>query len=77
MYVVAYGGYSLPLSNDCPDLQFIVQDHGPAVKQGQQKVWPRENPEATKAGRVQFTDDSFCNKNPTEGADIYFLRHVL
>ncbi|GFF52160.1 beta-lactamase-like protein 2 [Aspergillus udagawae] len=71
------GGFPLQLSKVYPKLQFIVQDRGPVVKQGLEKVWPRENLEALQNRRVQFVEHSIFNKNPTEGADIYFLRYVL
>ncbi|KAH1436348.1 hypothetical protein KXX32_006432 [Aspergillus fumigatus] len=71
------GGFPLQLSKVYPQLRFIVQDRGPVVKQGLEKVWPRENPEALHQGRVQFVEHSFFDTNPTEGADIYFLRYVL
>ena len=62
MPVLIYGSYSRIA--DQPESKA-----GESVAQGE---W-----EGVKAGRVQFTEDSFFNKNPTEGADIYFLRHVL
>ncbi|EAW24695.1 O-methyltransferase tpcA [Aspergillus fischeri NRRL 181] len=71
------GGFPLQLSKVYPKLRFIVQDRGPVVKQGLEKVWPRENLEALHQGRVQFVEHSFFDTNPTEGADIYFLRYVL
>jgi hypothetical protein len=71
------GGYPLQLSKVYPDLKFVVQDRGPVIKQGLEQVWPKENPEALNSGRVQFLEHSFFNKNPTEGAEIYFLRYVL
>ncbi|KAF2205777.1 S-adenosyl-L-methionine-dependent methyltransferase [Delitschia confertaspora ATCC 74209] len=71
------GGFSLQLSKVYPTLTFIVQDRAPVVKQGQEKVWPKENPEALQAGRVEFVPHSFFDKNPTVGADIYYLRYVL
>lgn len=71
------GGFPLQLSKAYPNLRFIVQDRGPVVKQGLERVWPKENPEAMKAGRVQFIDHSFFDRNPTQGADVYFLRYIL
>jgi hypothetical protein len=71
------GGFPLQLSKIYPKLRFIVQDRGPVVKQGLEKVWPRENLEALHQGRVQFVEHSFFDTNPTEGADIYFLRYIL
>jgi hypothetical protein len=71
------GGFPLQLSKVYPDLRFVVQDRAPVVKQGLEQVWPKENPSALKDGRVQFVAHSFFDKNPTEGADIYFLRYVL
>jgi hypothetical protein len=71
------GGFSLQLSRTYPDLRFEVQDRGPVIKQGIEHVWPKENPDALKDGRIKFTEHSFFDKNPTEGADIYILRLVL
>ncbi|KAJ5769698.1 hypothetical protein N7520_004257 [Penicillium odoratum] len=71
------GGFPLQLSKVYPDLRFVVQDRGPVVKQGLERVWPKENPSALEAGRVQFLEHSFFNKNPVEGADVYYLRYVL
>lgn len=65
------------MSKSYPELRFVVQDRGPVVKQGLEKVWPKENPDAVANGRVKFVEHSFFDKNPTEGADIYFLRYVL
>jgi hypothetical protein len=71
------GGFPLQLSKVYPDLRFVVQDRAPVVKQGLEQVWAKENPDALKDGRVKFVAHSFFDKNPTEGADIYFLRYVL
>ncbi|KAJ5546948.1 hypothetical protein N7494_004533 [Penicillium frequentans] len=71
------GGFPLQLSKVYPDLRFVVQDRGPVVKQGLERFWPKENPSALEAGRVQFLEHSFFNKNPVEGADIYYLRYIL
>ncbi|KFY04193.1 hypothetical protein V491_09437 [Pseudogymnoascus sp. VKM F-3775] len=71
------GGFPLQLSRTYPDLRFEVQDRGPVIKQGLEHVWPKENPDALKDGRIKFTEHSFFEKNPTEGADIYILRLVL
>ncbi|KIW05311.1 uncharacterized protein PV09_03836 [Verruconis gallopava] len=71
------GGFPLQLSMVYPDLRFEVQDRGPVIKQGLEHVWPKENPQALKDGRVKFTEHSFFEKNPTTGADIYILRLVL
>lgn len=71
------GGFPLQLSRTYPDLRFEVQDRGPVIKQGLEGVWPKENPDALKDGRIKFTEHSFFEKNPTEGADIYILRLVL
>ncbi|KAF7593899.1 hypothetical protein BBP40_010601 [Aspergillus hancockii] len=71
------GGFPLQLSKIYPDLRFVVQDRAPVVKQGLERVWPKENPAALEAGRVQFVAHSFFDKNPVEGADVYYLRYVL
>ncbi|RAL12387.1 O-methyltransferase tpcA [Aspergillus homomorphus CBS 101889] len=71
------GGFPLQLSKVYPKLQFIVQDRGPVIKQGRDKIWSRQNPDALRSGRVQFVEHSFFEPNPAVGADIYFLRYVL
>ncbi|KAI1372049.1 S-adenosyl-L-methionine-dependent methyltransferase [Hypoxylon crocopeplum] len=71
------GGFCLQLSRLYPDLKFILQDRGPALKQAQTEVWPRENPSAQKEGRVQFVEHDFFNQNPTKHADVYWLRYIL
>ncbi|KAL4995986.1 S-adenosyl-L-methionine-dependent methyltransferase [Aspergillus recurvatus] len=71
------GGFPLQLSKIYPNLRFVVQDRGPVVKQALEKVWPEENPAALKAGRVQFIEHSFFDRNPVEAADVYYLRYVL
>lgn len=71
------GGFPLQLSKVYPDLQFVVQDRGPVIKQGLESVWPKDNPDALKTGRVQFVEHSFFDKNPIEGAEVYYLRYVL
>ncbi|KAJ5698549.1 hypothetical protein N7462_000554 [Penicillium macrosclerotiorum] len=71
------GGFPLQLSKVYPDLRFVVQDRAPVVKQGLEHIWPKENPAALHAGRVQFMAHSFFNKNPVEAADVYYLRYVL
>lgn len=71
------GGFPLQLSRTYPELRFEVQDRAPVIKQGLEHIWPKENADALKDGRIKFTEHSFFEKNPTEGADIYILRLVL
>ncbi|KAI4864285.1 S-adenosyl-L-methionine-dependent methyltransferase [Hypoxylon rubiginosum] len=71
------GGFCLQLSHLYPDLKFVVQDRAPALKQAQTEVWPRENPAALKAGRVQFVEHDFFKSNPTPNADVYWLRYII
>ncbi|KAL4889029.1 S-adenosyl-L-methionine-dependent methyltransferase [Aspergillus ambiguus] len=71
------GGFSLQLSKVYPDLRFVIQDRGPVLQQGRERVWPTENPRALKTGRVEFMEHNFFDTNPIEGADVYFLRYVL
>jgi hypothetical protein len=71
------GGFCLQLSKLYPDLKFIVQDRAPVLEQAQTAVWPRENPDALKAGRVQFIPHNFFEPNPVHGADVYWLRYVI
>ncbi len=67
----------MQLSRRYPDLRLVVEDRGPVLKQAQSEVWPRDHPEALKDGRVTFIEHDFFNKNPVEGADVYFLRYIL
>lgn len=55
----------------------MVQDRGPVLKQAQEEVWPKENPRALEDGRVRFVEHDFFERNPIEGADIYWLRAIL
>lgn len=71
------GGFPLQLSKVYPDLRFVVQDRGPVIQQAMESVWPKENPAALRDQRVQFMEHSFFDKNPVEGADVYYLRYVL
>lgn len=71
------GGFALQLSKVYPDLRFVIQDRGPVIQQALESVWPNENPAALKDQRVQFMEHSFFDKNPVEGADVYYLRYVL
>jgi len=71
------GGFDLQLSRLYPNLRFIVQDRGAVLKQAQEEVWPKENPEALNSGRVSFMQHDFFQDNPVKGADIYWLRYIL
>ncbi|KAI0437523.1 S-adenosyl-L-methionine-dependent methyltransferase [Xylaria telfairii] len=71
------GGFCLQLSHLYPDLNFVVQDRAPVLAQAQSEVWPRENAEALRVGRVQFVPHDFFNPNPTIHADVYWLRYIL
>ncbi|KAI1111372.1 S-adenosyl-L-methionine-dependent methyltransferase [Nemania sp. NC0429] len=71
------GGFCLQLSHLYPDLRFVLQDRAPALKQAQTEVWPRENAEALKEGRIQFVPHNFFETNPVKHADVYWLRYVI
>ncbi|MCJ1467792.1 hypothetical protein MMC07_006417 [Pseudocyphellaria aurata] len=71
------GGFSIQLSWRYPRLNFVLQDHGPVLKQAEGEVWPKENPTALKNGRIRFMEHDFFKKNPIEGADVYWLRWIL
>ncbi|KAM5383754.1 hypothetical protein ACJZ2D_001743 [Fusarium nematophilum] len=71
------GGFCLQLSHLYPDLRFVLQDRGPAINKAQEEIWPRENPEALAAGRIQFVVHDFFEKNPVPEADVYWLRYIL
>lgn len=47
------------------------------LKQAEAEIWPRQNPTALKAGRVQFQPHDFFEPNPVEHADVYWLRYIL
>nr|POE77916.1 o-methyltransferase geda [Quercus suber] len=72
-----FGGFDLQLSKLYPELNFVVQDRGPAIEHGKSQVWPAENPDALREGRVTFMKHDFFQKNPVEGAEVYWLRYIL
>lgn len=65
------GQYSVALAKAYPDLKLVVQDVPGMSEAG------RENLPAELRGRIQFTEHDMFKPQPVEGADIYFLRHVL
>ncbi|KAI1172125.1 S-adenosyl-L-methionine-dependent methyltransferase [Nemania sp. FL0916] len=71
------GGFCLQLSHIYPDLKFVLQDRAPVLKQAQSEVWPRENAEALKNGRVQFMPHDLFDRNPIKHGDVYWLRYIL
>lgn len=71
------GAFALQMSRHYPRLNFVIQDRGPVLKQGQGEVWPKENPGALKDGRVRFMEHDFFEQNPVEGADVYWLRYIM
>ncbi|KAL2869086.1 O-methyltransferase tpcA [Aspergillus lucknowensis] len=71
------GGFCIQLSHLYPELNFVVQDRAPALKQAQSSVWPKENPKALAEGRVSFVTHDFFNDNPVKGADVYWLRYIM
>lgn len=71
------GGFALQMSRHYPRLNFVIQDRGPVLKQGQGEVWPKENPGALKDGRVRFMEHDFFEENPVKRADVYWLRYIL
>ncbi|KAI0196797.1 S-adenosyl-L-methionine-dependent methyltransferase [Xylaria flabelliformis] len=71
------GGFCLQLSHLYPELKFVLQDRAPVLKQAQSEVWPRENSEALRLGRVQFVPHDFFTTNPIMHADVYWLRYIL
>ncbi|KAF9631052.1 putative o- protein [Lasiodiplodia theobromae] len=71
------GGFSMQLSHLYPNLRFVVQDRAPVLKQAESEVWPKENPSALQEGRVTFTPHNFFDKNPVQGAEVYWLRYII
>ncbi|GFF50688.1 sterigmatocystin 8-O-methyltransferase [Aspergillus udagawae] len=71
------GGFCIQLSRLYPELNFVVQDRAPALKQAQSSVWPKENPQALAEGRVSFMTHDFFHENPVKGADVYWLRYIM
>lgn len=65
------GQYSVALAQAYPDMKFVVQDVPGVSEAG------RENLPAELRGRIKFTEHDMFKPQPVEGADIYFLRHVL
>lgn len=71
------GGFDIQLSKLYPELKFVVQDRGPVLKQAEHSIWPKENPAALVAGRVKFMEHDFFQKNPVQGAEVYWMRYIL
>ncbi|RYP22781.1 hypothetical protein DL765_001490 [Monosporascus sp. GIB2] len=71
------GGFCTQLSHVYPDLRFVIQDRAPVLRQAETEVWPRENPTALAAGRVQFVPHNFFDPNPVPDAEVYWLRYIL
>ncbi|RYP46976.1 hypothetical protein DL768_006899 [Monosporascus sp. mg162] len=71
------GGFYLQISHLYPDLNFIVQDQAPVLKQAEAEIWPQQSPEALKAGGVRPQQHGFFEPNRAEGADVYWFRHIL
>jgi hypothetical protein len=71
------GGFDIQLSKLYPELKFVVQDRGPVLKQAENSIWPKENPAALVAGRVKFMEHDFFQKNPVQGAEVYWMRYIL
>ncbi|RYP75633.1 hypothetical protein DL770_007366 [Monosporascus sp. CRB-9-2] len=59
------------------DLNSIVQDRAPVLKQAEAEIWPQQSPEALKAGRVRFQQHDPFEPNRAEGADVYWFRRTL
>ena len=71
------GGFDIQLSHLYPDLTFVIQDRAPVLKIAETDVWPRENPSALSAGKVQFIVHDFFTPNPIKQAEVYWLRSIL
>lgn len=75
--LTSLGGFDVQLSRLYPQLKFVIQDRGPALKQAESIVWPQENPAALAEGRVKFVQHDFFEPNPVRGAEVYWLRSIL
>ncbi|KUI72615.1 6-hydroxytryprostatin B O-methyltransferase [Cytospora mali] len=65
------GQYSVALAQAYPGMRFIVQDV-PGVLDARQEALPAELKD-----KVRFMAHDMFKPQPVEGADIYFLRHIL
>lgn len=59
------------------NLKFVIQDRAPVLKQAETAVWPKESPDALKAGRVRFLPHDMFEPNPVKDADVYWLRYIM
>lgn len=71
------GGFCTQLSHLYPELNFVIQDRAPVLKQAEAEVWPKVNPSALAAGKVAFMPHDFFETNPVKNADVYWLRYIL
>jgi len=71
------GGFSLPLSKLVPQLNIVLQDLAPLLKEAETVVWPKQHPDAISQRKVRFVPHDFFKPNPVKGADIYYVRNVL
>ena len=70
------GGMSMELAKRYPLLRFIVQDRAMVIQEAA-AVWQKELPEALSSGRAELVTHNFFTEQPTKGADVYLLRHIL
>ncbi|KAK0615277.1 S-adenosyl-L-methionine-dependent methyltransferase [Bombardia bombarda] len=71
------GSFCLSLSHLYPDLQFVVQDRAPVLRQAETQVWPKEHPAALEAGRVRFVPHDMFGPQPIKNAEVYWLRYIM
>ncbi|KEZ41175.1 hypothetical protein SAPIO_CDS7255 [Scedosporium apiospermum] len=71
------GGFSLRLSKLVPQLNIVLQDLAPLLKEAETVVWPKQHPDAISQRKVRFVPHDFFKPNPVKGADIYYVRNVL
>jgi hypothetical protein len=70
------GSFCMQLHSTYPDLNLIVQDREPVVKQARE-AWENRHPSAVMQGKVNIVAHDFFQKNPVVGAEVYWLRHIM
>jgi hypothetical protein len=70
------GSFCMKLHTAFPSLNFIVQDKEPVIQQAI-SVWQAKFPAALSQGKVRLSAHDFFQKNPVQGAEIYWLRHIV
>ncbi|KLO06094.1 S-adenosyl-L-methionine-dependent methyltransferase [Schizopora paradoxa] len=70
------GSFSLALAKEHPHLKFVVQDRGPVVEDGLERLKVL-HPEELNSGRISFQEHNFFDSQPIANADVYMLKFII